>query len=55
MEVQLELNLPPPAPRKDYPSRASPTGDNPTQRVACRFCGGVHTSNAEMLACKEGS
>lgn len=49
-EVQLELPFmkPPPKPRTDMPIRASP------RRVACRFCGGVHDSQAEVLVCKEG-
>lgn len=47
-EVQLELPFPPPRPTAHLPIRASP------RRVACRFCGGVHDSQAEVLVCKEG-
>lgn len=45
---QLEFNLRPPDPPRAYLSRASP------RWVGCRYCGSVHTSQNEVLACKAG-
>jgi hypothetical protein len=47
---QLELPLrPPDKPRPDYHARASPA-----RRVFCHYCGSVHASQSEVLACKAG-
>jgi len=43
---QPELGLRPPR-KKEEPTPPRPV-------IACRFCGGVHSSNEAVLRCKEG-